>query len=56
MNKGLIYTIEEEKIRKFMKLSAEDKLKWLAEIIQFSKKALTEKEKRIWELFRSEKI
>jgi len=56
MNKGFTYTLEEEKIREYMKLTAEDKLKWLEEINNFLNLALTKKEKNIWELFRTGKI
>ena len=45
---------EEEKIRKFMNLSTEDKLRWLEEINQFLKLVLTEEDWKIREQIRSE--
>lgn len=56
MAKGLKYYIEDEKIREYMKLSTEDKLKWLDEIQQFSELAMTEKDKEIREKFRKAEI
>ncbi len=44
-NKGYSYTIEDEKIKEYMKLSTEEKLIWLSEINEFTEIALTEKEK-----------
>jgi hypothetical protein len=46
MRKGFTYTLEDEKIREYMALSAEDKLKWLEEVNEFLDLALgpTEKE------------
>lgn len=43
--KGFSYTIETEKILKYMKLTTEEKLKWLEEINEFTFRLLTEKEK-----------
>jgi len=43
--KGFSYTLEDEKIIEYMKLSAEEKLVWLEEIIEFTNQALTQKEK-----------
>ncbi|MHA1145767.1 MAG: hypothetical protein ACTSRW_13590 [Candidatus Helarchaeota archaeon] len=45
MSKGFHYTLEDEKIREYMKLSTEDKLKWLEEINNFTRLALAKKEK-----------
>ncbi|MFH1050507.1 MAG: hypothetical protein V1779_06200 [bacterium] len=56
MSKGFKYYIEDEKIREYMKLSTEEKLKWLDEIQRFSELAMTEKEKEIREKFRKGEI
>ena len=45
---------EEEKIRKFINLSTEDKLRWLEEVYQFLKLVLTEEDWKIREQVRSE--
>ncbi|MBI5607236.1 MAG: hypothetical protein HY879_28215 [Deltaproteobacteria bacterium] len=47
MNKGFQYTIEEEKIIEYLKLSTADKLQWLEEINEFNRIALDEREKEI---------
>jgi uncharacterized protein (DUF433 family) len=44
--KGFYYTLEEEKIREYMKLTTEEKLKWLEEINAFTEMVLKEKEFR----------
>ena len=44
-NKGFSYTIEDEKILEYMKLTTEEKLQWLEEIVDLTNNALTEKEK-----------
>lgn len=44
-NKGFSYTIEDDKIKEYMKLTTEEKLRWLEEIVEFTNMALTEKEK-----------
>ncbi|MFH1049984.1 MAG: hypothetical protein V1779_03525 [bacterium] len=56
MTKGLKYYIEDDKIREYMKLSTEEKLKWLDEIQKFSELAMTEKDKEIREKFRKREI
>lgn len=56
MSKGFKYYIEEDKIREYMKLSTEQKLKWLDEINKFNQLALTDKEKEIMEKFRKAEI
>jgi len=56
MNKGFNYTLENDKIRKYMKLSTEDKLKWLEEINTFTRLLLTEKEKKLREKLRAGEI
>lgn len=46
MNKtGYSYTIEDEKIKSYMKLTTEEKLQWLQEIVEFTSLALTDREK-----------
>ena len=52
MAKGFKYHIEDDKIREYMKLSAEQKLKWLEEIQKFSELAMTDEAKKIREKFR----
>jgi len=44
-NTGYSYTVEDEKIKEYMKLTTGEKLKWLQEIVEFTNIALTEKEK-----------
>lgn len=44
-DKGFSYTLEDEKILEYMKLSSEEKLQWLEEVVEFTNSALTEKEK-----------
>ena len=44
-NKGFSYTLEDEKILEYMKLTVEEKLQWLEEIIELTESTLTEKEK-----------
>ncbi|MBU1262904.1 hypothetical protein KKG61_02140 [bacterium] len=53
MDKGFSYTIEDEKIIEYMKLSIEDKLKWLEEIFIFSQTVLNDKEKEFREKLRA---
>lgn len=53
MNKGFYYTLEKEDILNYMKLSDEEKLNWLEEIVSFTEKALTAKEKKVREYFRN---
>ena len=45
MRKGFTYTFEDEKIRDYMALSAEDKLRWLEEVNEFLFLALGQAEK-----------
>ena len=44
-NSGYRYLIEDEKIKEYMKLTTEEKLMWLREIVEFTDMVLTEKEK-----------
>lgn len=46
MNKtGFSYTVEDDKIKEYMKLTTEEKLEWLQEIVEFTNLVLTDKEK-----------
>ena len=54
--KGYSYTLEDEKIKEFMKLSTEDKLRWLEDYNEFMEMALTPKEKELREKFRRGEI
>ena len=40
-NGGFSYTLEDEKIIEYIKLSTKDKLEWLEEIMLFTEMALT---------------
>ena len=42
------FELDNEKLNLFKRLTAKEKLQWLAEINAFLNKALTEKQKRIW--------
>jgi hypothetical protein len=50
MKKGFSYTVEDEKIIEYMKLSTEDKLRWLEDINEFTAMVLNDKEKGICEI------
>ena len=56
MNKGYSYTIEEEKIKKFMKLTTKEKLEWLEEIFLFTNMVLNEREKEFRDKLRAGEI
>lgn len=56
MDKGFSYTIEDEKIVEYMKLSTENKLKWLEEINEFTNMVLNDKEKELRAKLRGCKI
>jgi hypothetical protein len=45
MRKGFWYTLDDEKIIEYMKLSTGDKLEWLEEINEFTNMVLSDKEK-----------
>ena len=47
MDKGFVYTLEDEKIIEYMKLSTEDKLQWLAEINRFNNMVFSDREKEL---------
>ncbi len=53
MYKGFNYTLEDEKIIEYMKLSTEDKLKWLEEINEFTNMVLSNREKELREKLRA---
>jgi hypothetical protein len=53
MDKGFIYTVGDEKIIEYMKLSTEDKLKWLEEINKFTNMVLSDREKELREKLRA---
>ncbi|MBI5001264.1 MAG: hypothetical protein HZB92_07060 [Euryarchaeota archaeon] len=54
--KGYSYTLEDEKIIEYMKLTTAQKLAWLDEINEFTEMALTPKEKELREKFRRGEI
>jgi hypothetical protein len=54
--KGYSYTIEDEKILEYMKLSTEQKLQWLEEINAFTYSVLSDEEKLIREKLRAAEI
>ena len=56
MNKGFEYTLEEEKIIGYLKLSTEEKLRWLEEINEFNRMILDEREKEIRRRLRAAEI
>ena len=56
MKKGFSYTLEEEKILEYLKLSTEDKLNWLEEINAFNRMIMDDREKEIREKLRSAEI
>lgn len=55
-NYGYSYTIEDDKIKEYMKLSTEEKLLWLQEITEFTDMVLTDKEKVFREKLRRSEI
>ncbi len=56
MNKGVPYTLEDDKIIEYMRLSTEDKLKWLEEINEFTNMVLSDREKEFREKLRAGEI
>jgi len=56
MTKGFYYTLEDEKIKTYMKLTTEEKLKWLDEINAFTEMVLNEKEKEFRNKLRSAEL
>ncbi len=51
--KGFSYSYDEEKIKAYASLAAKEKLEWLYEANQFSKKAIKGKTRKVWEAFRA---
>ena len=51
---GFSYTLEDEKIKEYMKLTTKEKLQWLEEINAFNEKVLTPEDKAIRDKFRAE--
>ncbi len=51
-NYGFKYTIEDDKIKEYMKLTTEEKLLWLQEITEFTDMVLSDKEKEFREKLR----
>lgn len=47
MKKGFSYTVEDEKIIEYTKLSTEDKLRWLEDINEFMNMVSNDKEKAL---------
>ncbi len=56
MSVGYSYTIEDDKIREYMSLSTEDRLRWLQEINEFTNLVLTAKDRKIREKLRYDAI
>lgn len=56
IKKGFSYRVEDEKIIEYMKLSTEDKLKWLEDINEFTDMVLNDKEKALRAKLRGCKI
>ena len=56
MGKGFKYYYDEKKIREYMKLPTEQKLKWLEEIRQFNELVMDDKTKQIREKLRKAEV
>jgi len=54
--KGFSYSLEDEKILSYMKLTAEEKLQWLEDINRFTFLVLNDRQKEFREQLRSGKI
>ncbi|MCX7735961.1 MAG: hypothetical protein N2319_04550 [Candidatus Kapabacteria bacterium] len=54
--KGFKYTYDIDKIKNYMKLTAEEKLRWLEEVRQFNLLVMDDKAKEIREKFRKAEI
>jgi hypothetical protein len=54
--KGFYYSLENEKIREYMKLTPEEKLQWLEEINQFTNLALNDRQREFREKLRRGEI
>lgn len=55
-DKGYSYTIEDEKIIEYMKLTTEEKLIWLEEIVKFTNLVLNDSEKEFRQKLRCGEI
>jgi hypothetical protein len=55
-DKGYSYTIEDEKIIEYMKLTTEEKLIWLEEIVKFTNLVLNDSEKEFRQKLRDGEI
>jgi len=55
-NKGFSYTLDDDKLRSYMKLSTKEKLEWLEEINKFTDLFLTPQEKAFREKLRMGEI
>ncbi|MFX1520147.1 MAG: hypothetical protein ACFFCD_09540 [Promethearchaeota archaeon] len=56
MTKEFYYTLEDDKIKAYVKLTTEEKLKWLEEIDANTEMVLNEKEKQFRNKLRSAEI
>jgi len=56
LTNGYEYTVEEDKIKKYLKLSTKQKLEWLEEINKLTDLVLTPKQKEVRNKFRSGEI
>ena len=54
--KGFYYSLENEKIREYMKLTPEEKLQWLEAINQFTNLALNDQQREFREKLRRGEI
>jgi hypothetical protein len=54
--KGCSYTVEDEKIIEYMKLTTQQKLKWLEEINIFTHSVLSDEEKLIRQKLRAAEV
>lgn len=53
MSEGFFYTLEDEKILEYLRLSPEEKLTWLEEIVNFNNHVLGKKEKGLIEALKT---
>lgn len=56
MSNGFKYYLEDDKIREYMKLSIEQKFKWLDEINRFNELVMDDKTKKIREKLRKGEV
>ena len=50
--KGFKYTLEDEKLREFKRLTYEQRLEWLMKMRRFLRKFMPEESRIIWQKFR----